>query len=61
MKFNDADLIGLPLRLTVSARNHKAGMVEVQRRGAEEAEQVARGEAVERVRGLVLEARGDPT
>lgn len=32
VKFNDADLIGLPLRLTVSSRTLKAGGVEVKRR-----------------------------
>lgn len=32
VKFNDADLIGLPLRVTVSPRNQKAGVVEVQQR-----------------------------
>ncbi|NLS77825.1 MAG: proline--tRNA ligase [Chloroflexi bacterium] len=32
VKFNDADLIGLPLRLTVSARNLKQGVVEAKRR-----------------------------
>jgi prolyl-tRNA synthetase len=52
VKFNDADLIGVPLRVTVSSRNHKAGAVEVQRRGAEQSEQIDRGEAVERVRAL---------
>ena len=30
VKFNDADLIGLPLRLTVSERAHKAGGVELE-------------------------------
>ncbi|MFN8638001.1 MAG: proline--tRNA ligase [Dehalococcoidia bacterium] len=35
VKFNDADLIGLPLRVTVSSRNLKDGTIEVQPRGAE--------------------------
>ena len=46
VKFNDADLIGLPLRVTVSSRNHGAGVVEVQPREATEAERVPRAEAV---------------
>jgi prolyl-tRNA synthetase len=46
VKFNDADLVGIPLRITVSSRNAKAGVVEVQPRGATEATQVARGEVV---------------
>ena len=44
VKFNDADLVGIPLRITVSSRNAKAGVVEVQPRGATEATQVARAE-----------------
>ncbi len=52
VKFNDADLIGLPLRVTVSSRNHRAGVVEMQRRGAEEAEQTPRESAVERLLAL---------
>ena len=52
VKFNDADLIGLPLRVTVSARNHRDGVVEVQRRGADAAEQLPRGEVVARLRAM---------
>jgi prolyl-tRNA synthetase len=51
VKFNDADLIGLPLRVTVSARNHKSGVVEMQRRGGD-AEQSERSASVERVLAL---------
>lgn len=36
VKFNDADLIGLPWRVAVGERGLKAGMVEVKRRGAAE-------------------------
>ena len=32
VKFNDADLIGIPLRVTISARNLEEGLVEVKRR-----------------------------
>ena len=32
VKFNDADLIGLPIRVTVSARNLAEGVVELKRR-----------------------------
>jgi prolyl-tRNA synthetase len=49
VKFNDADLIGLPLRLTVSRRTAGQGMAEVKRRDAGDAatiplEQARRGE-----------------
>jgi prolyl-tRNA synthetase len=45
VKFNDADLIGVPLRATVSTRNLRDGVVEVQARG-DEASKVARADAV---------------
>ena len=38
VKFNDADLIGCPLRLTVSKRSLKKGGVEVKRRAAKDRE-----------------------
>jgi prolyl-tRNA synthetase len=45
VKFNDADLIGLPLRLLISERLLAEGMVEIKRRGGE-ASKVVRGEVV---------------
>ena len=41
VKFNDADLLGLPARVVVSPRNLRQGVVELKRRRADEAEQVA--------------------
>ena len=38
VKFNDADLLGLPLRVTVSARNLRAGQIEIKPRSSREAE-----------------------
>src|SRR5690606_3213232 len=50
VKFNDADLIGIPIRLTVSSRNHAAGVVEVKvREGGAEAESIARADVIARV------------
>jgi prolyl-tRNA synthetase len=46
IKFNDADLIGLPLRLLVSERLLAEGMVELKPRGGE-ARKIARAEVVE--------------
>ena len=40
VKFNDADLLGLPVRIVVSPRNLKQGVVEIKRRRADEAAQV---------------------
>ncbi len=50
IKFNDADLIGLPLRLTVSERSLKNGGVEIRRRAGGESRVVSLDEAVEVVR-----------
>ncbi|MGE3960894.1 MAG: proline--tRNA ligase [Dehalococcoidia bacterium] len=58
VKFNDADLIGIPVRLTVSSRNHGAGVVEVKPRDASEAESVARGEVAARVQAIRAELIG---
>jgi prolyl-tRNA synthetase len=55
VKFNDADLIGAPIRLTVSARNHKEAVVELKRRDRAESEQVPRGDVVDRVSALRAE------
>ena len=41
VKFNDADLIGIPLRLTVSARNIKNEVIEAKCRWADDRESVA--------------------
>ncbi len=40
VKFNDADLLGLPVRLVVSPRNLRAGVVEVKGRRGEDSEMV---------------------
>jgi prolyl-tRNA synthetase len=50
IKFNDADLIGLPLRLLVSERLLAEGMVELKPRGGE-ARKIARAEVVEALGG----------
>ncbi|MEE9284268.1 MAG: proline--tRNA ligase [Dehalococcoidia bacterium] len=50
VKFNDADLLGMPVRLTVSPRTVKESAVEVKRRSEAEATLVPAGEAVAAVR-----------
>jgi prolyl-tRNA synthetase len=59
VKFNDADLIGIPIRLTVSSRNHKAGVVEVKvRDGNGDAESVERTNVIERVQAIRAQLLG---
>lgn len=53
VKFNDADLLGLPLRLVVSPRNMKQGIVELKLRAKGDAEKVDRSTVVSRVNELL--------
>ncbi len=50
MKFNDADLIGTPLRITISARSLEKSSVELKKRTSKVIEMVALDAIVERVR-----------
>jgi prolyl-tRNA synthetase len=53
VKFNDADLIGCPVRVTAGERALEQGMVEVKLRTAGETQSVETGEAVKTVRALL--------
>jgi prolyl-tRNA synthetase len=53
VKFNDADLIGLPIRLTVSERALKAGGVELKRRDLAEREVVPLDQTIARLRAKI--------
>jgi prolyl-tRNA synthetase len=59
VKFNDADVIGIPLRLTVGEKNLKQGKVEIKVRKSGEITLVDLQEASERVKGVVSAALGD--
>lgn len=47
VKFKDADLIGIPVRVTIGERNLKQGLVEIKERRSGEVRLVKAGEAVE--------------
>jgi len=53
VKFNDADLIGLPVRITVGPRGLEKGCVEVKRRSESEATEVPLAEVAARVQAMV--------
>ena len=53
VKFNDADLIGLPIRLTVSERSLKAGGVEFKRRDQVEKSIIPLDEAISHVQAEI--------
>ncbi len=53
VKFNDADLMGMPVRLTVSPRNIKQDVVELKPRSGTEASLCPRGELQQNVRAML--------
>ncbi len=53
VKFNDADLLGMPLRVTVSPRTLEKGSLELKRRLETESELVALKDAPSRIRGAI--------
>ncbi|MCE2462675.1 MAG: proline--tRNA ligase [Dehalococcoidia bacterium] len=53
VKFNDADLLGLPVRLVISPRNLRQDSVEVKERRDKEATMVPVGEVVGRIARLI--------
>jgi prolyl-tRNA synthetase len=58
VKFKDADLLGIPLRIAVGRKGLAEGKVEWKRRGGKEVELVPLGEVAERARRLLeAEAR----
>ncbi len=55
VKFNDADLLGLPLRAVVSSRSLKQGGVELKLRSQKESRVVLLDEAVEAIRKVIYD------
>jgi prolyl-tRNA synthetase len=53
VKFNDADLIGIPIRVTVAAKSLAKGGVEVKRRDQPKPEIVAEADLVARVQAEI--------
>ncbi|HEV8536469.1 MAG TPA: proline--tRNA ligase [Candidatus Limnocylindria bacterium] len=53
VKFADADLIGIPLRVTVSKRSLKEGAAELKPRSSSDAELVPFDQAAEKIAGIV--------
>ncbi len=59
VKFADADLLGMPLRATVSPRSLAGGGVELRRRDADDSQVVALGGAAASVQGRLDELRAE--
>ena len=56
VKFKDADLIGIPLRIVVGAKNLIEGKVELKHRRSGEVELLSPDDAVSRVNIIIKEA-----
>ena len=59
VKFNDADLIGLPLRITVSERSLQKGGVEFKRRDGEAKTIVSVAEAIQQASNVIKEMEAE--
>jgi prolyl-tRNA synthetase len=53
VKFNDADLLGMPIRLTVSPRTLEKNSVELKKRSEKDSKLVPLAEAVKKLKELV--------
>jgi prolyl-tRNA synthetase len=53
VKFNDADLLGIPLRVTVSPRSLEKGSVEIKKRAEKESQLIPVGEAADTILKMV--------
>jgi prolyl-tRNA synthetase len=58
VKFNDADLIGLPIRITIGAKSLAKGGVEVKLRRGSDIQLVPLSDVVQQVRGLMESLQG---
>ncbi|NOY93538.1 MAG: proline--tRNA ligase [Deltaproteobacteria bacterium] len=61
VKFKDADLLGIPLRVTIGQRGLDEGLLELKRRDAKDAEKLPIAEMAARVATLVTELGGELT
>ena len=59
VKFNDADLLGIPLRITIGPRGLAAGKVELKLRGSAQAEEIALDRAAAEVVARIRSAQAE--
>ena len=57
IKFNDADLLGIPVRVTISPRTLEKDSIELKLRSEKKAELVPLGEAAEKIKRLISTAQ----
>jgi prolyl-tRNA synthetase len=56
VKFKDADLVGIPLRVTIGPKTLEKGRVELRRRREGETEEVAHDEAIKKINSFISQA-----
>jgi len=56
VKFKDADLIGIPLRVTIGAKGLEKGIVELRRRRDGKTEEIARADAVKQIKSVLSQS-----
>jgi len=56
VKFKDADLVGIPLRLTIGPKTLDKGRIELRRRREGQTEEVALGEAINKINSIISQA-----
>jgi prolyl-tRNA synthetase len=53
IKFNDADLVGIPVQVILGSKNVQKGLIEIRRRGSADAHLVERAAAGEEIQKLL--------
>lgn len=56
VKFKDADLVGIPLRVTIGTKTLDKGRIELRRRREGETEEVALGEVTKKINSIISQA-----
>jgi prolyl-tRNA synthetase len=59
VKFKDADLIGIPLRVTLGERNLKKGLVEIKKRRTGEVSLVKKEEVLPKIKEMIDREMGN--
>ena len=60
VKFNDADLLGIPIRVTISPRSLNKDSIEVKQRSEKDSQFLPLGEAAAKIEAMVSAAEAGP-
>jgi prolyl-tRNA synthetase len=59
VKFKDADLLGIPLRLTLGEKNLKKGLVEIKKRKTGEVFLIEKGKVISKIEEMMIQEMGN--